>query len=159
MLAHPVRREVRWRSALRRALSVVVRRSMESKIDQRMRIGELVYMKCRLRCFFMRETPPPLRVSHFPAIPLCETPHSNSQRFLRRLVAAGTPTTPTPTGRFPDRLRSILEMGWTILPKILGVDDGSNPVGGRSSREERCCADARYCRGRNWQRRKWIRCS
>ena len=66
MLAHPVRREVRWRSALRRALSVVVRRSMESKIDQRMRIGELVYMKCRLRCFFMRETPRPSESPTFP---------------------------------------------------------------------------------------------
>ena len=109
MLAHPVRREVRWRSALRRALSVVVRRSMESKIDQRMRIGELVYMKCRLRCFFMRETPRPSESPTFPPSSLRD-PHSNSQRFLRRLVAAGTPTTPTPTGRFPDRLRSILEM-------------------------------------------------
>ena len=66
MLAHPVRREVRWRSALRRALSVVVRRSMESKIDQRMRIGELVYMNCRLRCFFMRETPRPSESPTFP---------------------------------------------------------------------------------------------
>ena len=33
------------------------------------------------------------------------------------------------------------------MPKILGVDDGSNTVGGRSSREERCCADARATAG------------
>ena len=81
MLAHPVRREVRWRSALRQA-SLGRRAALHGVQDRPKdenwgtRIHEL-----SIAMFLHARNPPPLRVSHFPAIPLCETPTPTLNAF------------------------------------------------------------------------------